>query len=427
MVYGNYIRHKKFEKESYLDLFFRTVEKKVKKLHKGSIWDDEGKEEYLQEARVLAIIALNDLVNGKFNRTLEKKGITIISVEDFKEILKDEEKINIMCAMMYTVIKNLLRKQLYKHDNQGYYLEYYWDEKEKKNKTRKVDKYNISFEMNAYKEDDDGKTLIDKIGESNYYTIDGDENDSNNILGYLVSKTDSILMKKQRDTLSKFDEDGNYLGAFGNSNRKQVKDGMINSLDKYAKTDRMLYLNDGGYNVRDIEFIKFFEMVVLCDKRSDQFKLIAKELDKNKTLSSLIYNLGLDVYRPIIQFKNTNQINYKYLNTKFLNLLYMLLNEYNNKVEDKFYMENFDLDEDDKVKFYIDRYIMILGLLARKDNEYEIVTVNQLRELVNNIKGFNYTKTKQLNKYLESIGYNLITEKRTSCKDNISCYKIERI
>ncbi|MCR1848251.1 hypothetical protein NSA42_03075 [Paeniclostridium sordellii] len=427
MVYGTYIRHREFKKESYLDLFFRTVEKIVKELHKGSIWDDEGKEEYLQEARVLGYISLNDLVNGKFNRTLEKKGITVNSVEDFKEILKDEEKINAMCAMMYAIIKNLLRKQLYKHDNQGYYLEYYWDEQEKKKKTRKVDKDNISFEMNAYKEDDDGKTLIDKIGEKDYYTIDGDVDDSNNLLEYLANKTNSIFMKKQRDTLSKFDEDGNYLGAFGNSNRKQVKDRMINSLDKYAKTDRMLYLNDGSYNVRDVEFIKLFEMVVLCDKRSDQFKLIAKELDNNKTLSSLIYNLGLDVYRPIIQFKNTNQINYKYLNTKFLNILYMLLNEYNNKVEDKFYIEHFDLDEDDKVKFYIDRYVMTLGLLARKDNEHEIVTVNQLREFVNNIKGFNYTKTKQLNKYLESIGYNLITEKRTSCKDNISCYKIERL
>lgn len=227
MVYGTYIRHREFEKESYLDLFFRTVEKIVKELHKGSIWDDEGKEEYLQEARVLGYMALNDLVNGKFNRTLEKKGITIISVEDFKEILKDEEKINAICAMMYTVIKNLLRKQLYKHDNQGYYLEYYWDEQEKKNKARKVDKDNISFEMNAYKEDDDGKTLIDKIREKNYYTIDGDVDDSNNLLEYLANKTNSIFMKKQRDTLSKFDQDGNYLGAFENSNRKQVKDGMI--------------------------------------------------------------------------------------------------------------------------------------------------------------------------------------------------------
>lgn len=427
MVYGTYIRHREFEKESYLDLFFRTIEKIVKKLHKGSIWDDEGKEEYLQEARVLGYISLNNLVNGKFNRTLEKKGITINSVEDFKEILKDEEKINIMCAIMYTVIKNLLRKQLYKHDNQGYYLEYYWDEQEKKKKTRKVGKDNISFEMNAYKEDDDGKTLIDKIREKNYYTIDGDVDDSNNILGYLVSKTDSILMKKQRETLSKFDEDGNYLGAFGNSNRKQAKESMMKSLDKYAKTDRMLYLSKDSYNVRDIEFIKLFEMIVLCDKRSEQFKLIATELDNNKTLSNLIYNLGVDIYRPIIQFKNTNQIDYKYLNTKFLKLLYTILSEYNNKVEDKFYMEHFDLEEDDKVKFYIDRYVMTLELLARKDNGHEIVTVNQLREFVNSIKGFNHTRTTQLKKYLVEVGYNLITEKRTSCKDNISCFKIERL
>lgn len=427
MVYGTYIRHREFEKESYLDLFFRTVEKIVKELHKGSIWDDEGKEEYLQEARVLGFIALNNLINGKFNSTLEKKGMTINSVEDFKDILKDEEKINAMCAMMYTVIKNILRKQLYQHDNHGYYLEYYWDEKEKKNKTRKVDKDNISFEMNAYKEDNNGKTLIDKIGERDYYTIDGEISDSNNLLEYLVNKTDSIFMKKQRETLSKFDEDGNYLGASGNSNRKQARDGMINSLNKYAKTDRMLYKYNDSYNVRDVEFIKLFEMIVLSDKRSDQLKLIAKELDDNKTLSSIVYNLDIDIYRPIIQFKNTKQVNYKYLNTSFLKLLYSLLNEYNNKVEDKFYIEHFDLDEDNKVKFYIDRYVMTLGLLARRDNEHEIVTVNQLRELVNNIKGFNYTKTKQLNKYLEKIGYNLITEKRTSCKDNISCYKIERL
>lgn len=427
MVYGNYIRHKKFEKESYLDLFFRTVEKIVKELHKGSILDDESKEEYLQEARVLGYIALNDLVNGKFNSTLEKRGMTINSVEDFKDILKDEEKINAMCAMMYTVIKNILRKQLYQHDNHGYYLEYYWDEKEKKNKTRKVDKDNISFEMNAYKEDNNGKTLIDKIGERDYYTIDGEISDSNNLLEYLVNKTDSIFMKKQRETLSKFDEDGNYLGASGNSNRKQARDGMINSLNKYAKTDRMLYKYNDSYNVRDVEFIKLFEMIVLSDKRSEQLKLIAKELDNNKTISNIVYNLDVDIYRPIIQFKNTNQVNYKYLNTNFLKLLYSLLNEYNNKVEDKFYIEHFDLDEDDKVKFYIDRYVMTLGLLARKENEHEIVTVNQLREFVNNIKGFNYTKTKQLNKYLESIGYNLITEKRTSCKDNISCFKIERL
>lgn len=281
--------------------------------------------------------------------------------------------------------------------------------------------------MNAYKEDDNGKTLIDKIGEKDYYTIDGEVDDSNNLLGYLANKSNSIFMKKQRDTLSKFDEDGNYLGAFGNSNRKQAKDGMINSLDKYAKTDRMLYLNDSSYNVRDVEFIKLFELIVLSDKRSDQLKLIAKELDDNKTLSNIVYNLDVDIYRPIIQFKNTNQVNYKYLNTNFLKLLYSLLNEYNNKVEDKFYIEHFDLYEDNKVKFYIDRYVMTLGLLARKENEHEIVTVNQLREFVNNIKGFNYTKTKQLNKYLESIGYNLITEKRTSCKDNISCFKIERL
>lgn len=99
--------------------------------------DDESKEEYLQEARVLGYIALNDLVNGKFNSTLEKRGITVNSVKDFKEVLKDEEKINTMCAMIYTIIKNLLRKQLYKHDNQGYYLEYYWDEQEKKKRLEK--------------------------------------------------------------------------------------------------------------------------------------------------------------------------------------------------------------------------------------------------------------------------------------------------
>lgn len=426
-VYGKFMRHRKFEKESCLDLFFKTLEKVVKELHRGSIRDDESKEEYLQEARVLGFVALNDLINGKFNSTLEKKGIAINSVEDFKEILKDETKINAMNATIYIVIKNLLRKQLYQHDNSGYYLEYYWDEKEKKNKTRKVDKYNISFEANAYREDENGVTLLDKLGEREHYAIDEDVENSNNLLNYLANKSNSIFMKKQKETLSKFDEDGNYFGAFGNSNRKQVRDGMINSLNKYAKTDRMLYKSNDSYNVRDVEFIKLFEMIVLCDKRSEQFKLIANELDNNKTLSSIIYDLDVDIYRSVVQFKNTGQIDYKYLNTKFLKLLYTLLNEYNNKVDDKFYIEHFDLDEDDKVRFYIDRYVMPFGLLARKDNEHEIVTVNRLREFVNNVKGFNYTKTKQLNKYLLQIGYDLITDKRTSCKDNISCFKIESL
>lgn len=381
-VFGNYLRHRRFKMEHKLDLFFKTCEKIVVNFNKAQIYaneniDGEFEEECRQEGRFYGLTALDILFSGGYNKTLEKHNLQINCLQDFKNILKDDKKLDYLLAILYTAIKNMARKELYKHDNKGYYLEYYKD-KEGNRKTRIVSKNDLSLDMPLNSEED-GDTLYNKIATENEdmsYKIDEFLYKEEGILTYISVNKNKIFMEKQLKTLEKFDENFNYKGAYGNSNRKEIKEGCYNSLLRNNNTDRFTYLEGNIVRVRDFRFIEFFEKFIISNTK-EQLELLVLELDEpsqlSNTLSDILYSHNLDVYKPIVNFKQSKTIDYKYINSKYKILLYSLVLAYNNKVQDKFKIDTIEFNSNkDKVKFFIERKIMAEGLLARKNNNFNL-------------------------------------------------------
>lgn len=432
-IEGGYIRHRKFEMKSCIDLFFKTCEKICRKFYLGQInsndvYDDEFAEECNENGRFYALTALDMLFAGAYKKTLDKHNLKVETLEDFKTILQDEEQLTHLFAILYTSIKNMARKELYKHDNKGYYLEYYREDGVSKTRMiSKKDKY-LDEPLNR---DEDGDSLYNKIASENEdmtYKIDEFKAEEEGLISYIANNKDKIFMKKQLDTLKKFDCDYNFLGAGGNNNRKQIKEGCYNSLVTNNKTDRFTFIKDGVVCCyRDKTFILFVEELLLADSK-EQLELIASTLEKSTKLaeqvSEILYSLNIEVYQPIVRFLDNRIVDYKYINTHFKQFLYALCNEYNNKVQEKFEVGVIEMSSTEKIKFFLERNIMTKKLIARKENNLDIVTTKELIAKVNKLCNLNFTSIKQVNKFLMSLGYKINTETRTSVKNNISAYVI---
>lgn len=426
--YGHYMVHNQIIKDHELDVFFKVVEKKVKESNEFLIHDAQSQEEFEDTGRYYGFIALVELSKGKYNKSLSKFGIQINSVDDFKEVLVNEEKMNNVMKVLYSVATNMHRNNMKKMSNKGFYLDRYTDKEDGKRKYKLVRTDNTSLDAPFKNEEGDKvETLLDKYAEEKKFYEEHDkiEEGTNNILKYIYENKEAILLKKQINTLSKFDEDGNYIGdKSGNTNRQLIKKKMINSLDDYIDKDRFLYRYNENINVRDYEFMKFFESMIMCDKRSEQFKIVVEAISKankvSNTISNIILKLPMSAYRPIFQ----NKLDYKYLNKEFLQVLYSLLDHYNfiSEVE----LEHFDLGDDAKIKFFIDSYVMKEGVLVFSENNYDLVTVTELRNLINSINNTEYKNIGECKSYLEELGYKVNTKNSTK-RRSLSCYKIERL
>lgn len=425
---GHYIIHNTIIKDHELDIFFKAVEKKVKKSNKFLIYDTQSQEEFENIGRYYGFIALVELSEGKYNKSLSKFGISINSVDDFKEVLVNEEKMNKVMEVLYSAATNMHRNNMKKMSNKGFYLERYTDKEDGKRKYKLVRTDNTSLDAPLKNEEGDKvETLLDKYAEEKEFYEEHDkiEEGTNNILKYIHENKEAILLKKQINTLSKFDEDGNYTGdKLGNTNRYPIKKRMINSLDSYVEKDRFLYRYNENINVRDYEFMKFFESIIMCNKRSEQFKIVVEAISKvnklSNTISNLIFKLPISAYQSIFK----NKLDYKYLNKEFLQVLYALLDHYNfiSDVE----LEHFDLEDDDKIKFFIENYAMKEGVLVFSQNDYGLVTVTELRDLINKVNSTEYKNIGECRTYLEELGYKVNTKNSTK-RRGLSCYKIEQL
>ncbi|MFR3558324.1 MAG: hypothetical protein ACLTUN_07275 [Paraclostridium sordellii] len=162
----------------------------------------------------------------------------------------------------------------------------------------------------------------------------------------------------------------------------------------------------------------------MCNKRSEQFKIVVEAISKgdklSNTLSNIILKLPISVYQSIFQ----NKLDYKYLNKKFLQVLYALLDHYNfiSEVE----LEHFDLEDNHKITFFIENYVMREGVLVFSKNDYNLVTVTKLRNLINKVNNTRYKNIGECKAYLEELGYKVNTKSSTK-RRNLNCYKIERL
>lgn len=427
-VDAHMVHHIESKKENELDIYFKAVAKQVKKPNAFLIHDDEGGEEFEDISRLYAITALIELSEGKYNKALGKFGFEINSVENFKEVIQDSKKINYMMKVLYKATSNLLKIDMRKMSNKGFYLDRYTDKEDGKRKYKLVRTDNASLDAPLRNEEGDKvETLLDKYAEEKelYEEHDKIEEETNDILKYINENKEAILLKKQINTLSKFDEDGNYHGdKFGNTNRQLIRKRMIKSLDSYVDKDRFLYRYNNNINVRDYEFMKLFESIIMCNKRSEQFKIVVKAISKgdklSNTLSNIILELPISAYQSIFQ----NKLDYKYLNKEFLQVLYALLDHYNfiSEVE----LEHFDLEDDRKIKFFIENYIMKEGVLVFSKNDYGLIKVTELRDLINKINGTEYKNIGECKSYLEELGYKVNTKSSTK-RRSLNCYKIERL
>ncbi|QEZ67727.1 hypothetical protein D4A35_01805 [Paraclostridium bifermentans] len=426
--YGHYMVHNQIIKNHELDVFFKAVEKKVRKSNEFLIYDTQSQEEFEDTGRYYGFIALVELSAGKYNKSLSKFGISINSVDDFKEVLVNEEKMNKVMKVLYSVVTNMHRNNMRKMSNKGFYLDRYTDKEDGKRKYKLVRTDNTSLDTPLKNEEGDKvETLLDKYAEEKEFYEEHDkiEEGTNNILKYIHENKESILLKKQINTLSKFGEEGNYTGdKSGNANRQLIKKRMMNSLDNYIDKDRFLYRYNENINVRDYEFMKFFESIIMCNKRSEQFKIVVEAISKanklSNTISNIILKLPISAYKPIFQ----NKLVYKYLNKEFLQVLYSLLDHYNFISEVK--LEHFDLEDNNKIKFLIENYVMKEGVLVFSQNDYGLVTVTELRNLINSINKTEYKNIGECKSYLEELGYKVNTKNSTK-RRSLSCYKIERL
>lgn len=426
--YGHYMVHNQIIKDHELDVFFKSVEKKVKKSNEFLIYDTQSQEEFEDTGRYYGFIALVELSTGKYNKSLSKFGISINSVDDFKEVLVNDEKMDAVMKVLYSAATNMHRNNMKKMSNKGFYLDRYTDKEDGKRKYKLVRTDNTSLDAPLKNEEGDKvETLIDKYAKEKEFYEEHDkiEEGTNNILKYIHENKEAILLKKQINTLSKFDEDSNYTGdKLGNTNRQPIKKRMINSLDSYVEKDRFLYRYNENINVRDYEFMEFFESIIMCNKRSEQFKIVVEAISKtnklSNTISNIILKLPISAYKPIFQ----NKLDYKYLNKEFLQVLYSLLDHYNfiSEVE----LEHFDLEDSNKIKVFIENYVMKEGVLVFSQNDYDLVTVTELRNLINSINNTEYKNIGECKSYLEELGYKVNTKNSTKCR-SLSCYKIERL
>ncbi|MFR3558325.1 MAG: hypothetical protein ACLTUN_07280 [Paraclostridium sordellii] len=260
--YGHYMVHNQIIKNHELDVFFKAVEKKVRKSNEFLIYDTQSQEEFEDIGRYYGFIALVELSAGKYNKSLSKFGISINSVDNFKEVLVNEEKMNKVMKVLYFVVTNMHRNNMRKMSNKGFYLDRYTDKEDGKRKYKLIRTDNTSLDAPLKNEEGDKvETLLDKYAEEKEFYEEHDkiEEGTNNILKYIYENKEAILLKKQIGTLYKFDEDGTYHGDNqGNINRQLIKQRMVKSLDSYVDKDRFLYRYNNNINVRDYDFIKFF-------------------------------------------------------------------------------------------------------------------------------------------------------------------------
>lgn len=353
LAYGHYLvtkKVKKEDKETDLDTLFLSAEKKVRTIFIRELESNNDTEEYNDRARCAVIEILHDIYSNKHGK------YPVNNIEDFKELFKDKESVNMLVASVLATLSNkyisqlrdgkttnVVWKRVYNDD--GTFKEFY----ETVNLT--------TFDAPVTTCDDKEMTALD------YATVKALQSDNlDNIRRYTTSlpmdepieriegttkyiaKSIDKLTRHQRtfmDTYSGLglsEESLKYIiehsdlksieeELYSQSSKKKYRDSIQKNLIKKLKNDEnieMEFDNDGNLVHISKKFNEKHDAIssiLACKDNTSKLDKLVSYLSENDYIANLlgdiVYTLPVNVYRPIVQYINTNEVSNKYVYVTF--------------------------------------------------------------------------------------------------------------
>ena len=350
-AYGYYLVAKKVKnKETDLDTMFISAEAKVRKIFSRELESNNDTEEYNDRARCAVIEILHDIYSNKHCK------YTVNDIDDFKALFKDKESVNMLVASVLATLNNKYISQI--RDNKT--TNVVWKRVYNKDGTYKdvYETVNLTtFDAPVTTYNDKEMTALDyatvkalqseNLDEIRRYSTslsyDEPVERTEGITKYLAKSIDKLTNKQKNfiDTYSKLglsEESLRYVmehsdlksieeQLYSQSSKKKYRDSIQkNFIKKHIHDENIEMKFDEDGNLVHISK-KFNEkhdaissILAFKDNKSKLDKLVSY-LSKNdytaNLLSDIIYSLPANVYRPLVAYINTNEINNKYVYVTF--------------------------------------------------------------------------------------------------------------
>lgn len=443
---GLFVKHDKISydsRETRFDTFFKACENVYYKLFNTAI-EKNDMEEHIQDARMTSLEVLYNYADKCTNLA---NGIDITTVDKLCNMLEDEEK----CAMVYSyllkTVKSIAYKSLYNEGSNTSASRDYYFKRITKDGVRRTERVNVEYvfldkSSSSDEESLDKYSVLDIHNEKEGNEIDvegivfGSNDYSTGTLQYILDSKDRIFTKKQLDKLEQLRSNGQHFGDV--HNRKRYEQNFVKkALDKLVN-DKFCYIKNEQLRVKNIEFLNAVENIINAPTPFEQFEVIRDVLINKNDISNtifekLIYGLTEGIIRNLVYCLNV-EIDKNWIRSDgFKEIIKALIKEYNYQIKNAklIYNPDNEITKEDKVKNYIEKNCFFVenkefGLVSKSSTcGASIPNLQDITDFVNKVYSEQFEK-KQIRPLLKELGYDVDVKKRT-VKNNIPCYKIEKV
>ena len=439
VVFGAYLRYKIVKKkESAWDTYFRTCQKVYFNEFKNEICKNDF-EGYMSEGVLKGIELLCDLVDGKFNnRIREIFDIEINSVEDFKNILKDENLSKGICNYLISAVKNDAKSLAYygknpiwctyknKNSQELKYFSYiYLDKPVKK------DSDEIGYDFMGLTEEESYDKELDKIDE--IIEVKDIEKKEDGIYNFIIQNKNKILTERQIEYIEDYIDgvEKNRIFNFDKFIASRILD--------YLHNHRNCFKKSWGY-VYNGDILNILECILTKNTlKSSYIELINSLNNCNSKVETIlldgIHSLDCIHYKHITKSITKDIYSKYYIDNYFIEVVEELQRIYNFYSNSNKSIYNFSKSENElkmsTFKKWVDKNILGDKLESRvlsvQNDKSELYSKDEISEIYNKIfnSNMNYINFK---KYMNECGY-YISNKITITVENkkLYCYKIMKI
>lgn len=349
IISGAYINSEK-NSNGVWDNYFSSCEN----VYKSGWIKNTDYESKLSEGRLIGIELLIDLAEGKLNKNLKNNfDIEVNSIDDFKDILKDDEKGKIVCKYLLGIIKKYPKVLAQK----GKHEEYYIRRTQKQNKTICVNEPIFNYSIDKKLEDDEKEEKEDFLkilGTEDNHTIDN-RNDTDSIYKFINDKKDSIFTEKQLLFLEKLSNNETDVDERYNYKKYMTK-AIEETLNNCKYVEKTVY----GYSYKK-DIIEILENI-LCQDNITSFKNLCKYLRnvQNKSINiieDIIFQLDPIYYKPIIKYINTQELDKDYIENNYQIVYDRLQKEYQFQAYNLIKLYNYNTLKDQEINLKMINYI----------------------------------------------------------------------
>lgn len=361
---GAYIKNKLVgEKESPWDTYFLVAQKIYNNSFKSGVAKTDYKN-HISEGRYEAINKLIELSKGQYNESFKRlMNFEINNVNDFKTMLKDNELSVSICNYLLKAIQSksrrlailgrhpdkLVKQKIIngKAENIAQYFDFLFLDKpvyENGETSYEV----ITDELandNIEKIDNDVETVInsdDKLLGTYEDLID--DNTLESIFTYINYNKTNILSEARLKYLK------NRLKK-GCIKRIDYETSIIKAIEKDLNNKNFILKTSWGYDNRK-DIIDTLENILKKDTLEDSFNTLVSEMKScNSRVESIlidyIYELDIELYKPIVAAITTGEVDNNYINKDFIRIIERLQDAYNFYIQENKRIYNYNKSKDE--------------------------------------------------------------------------------